>query len=141
VVGALASREATVRHPVAAPVAAGVVGLGAAVVFHVVDPAGGPVVCPFRAATGLACPLCGATRMVHQLAVGDPVRAFKLNALVLALAPVVVWWTYVTLTALLGGPRWRTPTLGRRGAWVLGGVTLAFWLLRNLPPFHGFRAV
>ncbi len=129
-----------VRRPVAAPVVVGALGVGTAVVFHLVDPAGGPAVCPFRAATGLACPLCGATRMVHQLAVLDPVRAFRLNALAFLLAPFVAWWMFVTLTAAIGGPRWRAPALGRRGAWVLLGVAAAFWVLRNLAPFHAFRS-
>jgi hypothetical protein len=134
------TQEPALRRPVAAPVVAGALGVGAAVVFHFVDPAGGPVVCPLRAATGTACPLCGVTRMVHALALGDPVHAFRLNALMLVLAPFVVWWAFVTLTAMLGGPRWRTPSVGRRGAWILLAATLAFWLLRNLPPFHAFRS-
>lgn len=124
----------------AAPVVVGALGLGAAVVFHLVDPAGGPVVCPFRAATGLACPFCGVTRMVHQLAVLDPVRAFRLNALAFVLAPFVAWWAFVTLTAALGGPRWRAPSVSRRGAWILLAATAAFWILRNLPPLHTFRS-
>jgi hypothetical protein len=32
---------------------------------------GGPVLCPFRAATGVPCPLCGATRSVALFAQGD----------------------------------------------------------------------
>jgi hypothetical protein len=141
VAGTVISTESVARRPVVAPVVAGAVGLGAAVVFHVVDPAGGPVLCPLRAATGLACPLCGVTRMVHELAVGDLARAFRLNALAFVLAPFVAWWAFTTLTAMLGGPRWRSPSLGRRGTFALVAVTLAFGVLRNLPPFHAFRSV
>jgi hypothetical protein len=141
VAGTVTSAESGIRRPVAAPVLAGAVGIGAAVVFHFVDPVGGPVLCPLRAATGLACPLCGVTRMVHELAVGDLARAFRLNVLAFVLAPFVVWWAFVALTAMLGGPRWRTPTLGRRGSIVLLVIALAFGVLRNLPPFHAFRSV
>lgn len=141
VAGALTTPKPAVTRPVLAPVVAGALGLGAAAVVHLVDPAGGPVLCPFRAATGLACPLCGATRMVHELTMGDLPRAFRLNALAFVLAPFVAWWAFVTLTAALGGPRWRTVTAGRRGGWVLVTVTVAFWVLRNLPPFHAFRSV
>ncbi|MFS8096069.1 DUF2752 domain-containing protein [Lentzea alba] len=54
--------------------------------------------CPFNWLTGLNCPACGATRMVHALLHGDVVSAFHFNAVLLALGvPLAVWlfarWT------------------------------------------------
>ena len=54
--------------------------------------------CPFNWLTGLNCPGCGATRMVHALLHGDVVSAFHYNAVLLALGvPLAVWlfarWT------------------------------------------------
>ena len=39
----------------------------------------GPVVCPFRAVTGLPCPTCGLTRAAHSLMRGDLGRALAIN--------------------------------------------------------------
>ena len=112
------------------PVVAGAIGLGVCVTAGLVDPTGGPVLCPFLAATGLYCPGCGATRMMHRLMVGDPVGALHLNPLAFVLIPLMAWWSYAGLTAMLGGPRWPTPRFtarqtgaaGRRGARVLGAA-------------------
>ncbi|RDI16535.1 DUF2752 domain-containing protein [Lentzea flaviverrucosa] len=54
--------------------------------------------CPVNWLTGLNCPACGATRMVHALLHGDVVGAFHFNAVLLALGvPLAVWlfarWT------------------------------------------------
>lgn len=132
-----------IRRPVLAPVLAGVIGLGACAVMGLVDPTGGPVLCPFRAATGLACPGCGSTRMLHRLAVGDPLGAFRYNPLAFVFVPLVAWWLFAALTRALGGPRWRTPRFSARATWVLAGVVLAYWVLRNLPipPFDAIRPV
>jgi hypothetical protein len=48
--------------------------------------------CPFKWLTGLNCPGCGATRMVHALLHGDVVGAFHYNAVLLTLGvPLAVW--------------------------------------------------
>ncbi|SDG42741.1 Protein of unknown function [Lentzea fradiae] len=54
--------------------------------------------CPFNWLTGLDCPGCGATRMVHALLHGDIAGAFHYNAVLLTLGvPLAVWlfarWT------------------------------------------------
>ena len=54
--------------------------------------------CPFNWLTGLNCPACGITRMLHALLHGDVVAAFHFNAVMLALGvPLAVWlfsrWT------------------------------------------------
>jgi len=39
--------------------------------------------CPFRTATGVACPSCGTTRAIEALAAGDLVAALSWNPLVI----------------------------------------------------------
>jgi hypothetical protein len=133
--------KAHIRRPIAAPVVVGAAALATCVGFALVDPDGGPVLCPFRAATGLACPGCGSTRMLHRLATGDPAGAFLLNPLAFVMLPLVAWWLFVGFTARLGGPRWRTPQFSAAATWVLAVATVAFWVVRNLPPFHSISSL
>lgn len=113
--------------------ALGAVGVG--ILAAVVDPANGPIVCPFRLATGLDCPLCGATRAVHSFATGHLVRALDHNALVTLVLPLAVLALVVAIVAAMRGRPVRWPTLPR-GAWIaLAVVVSAFWVLRNLAAF------
>jgi hypothetical protein len=120
-------------HPVAAPIAAGAALLGGCVAVALVDPSGGPTVCPFRLVTGLDCPGCGATRAAHRLFTGHLLAAADLNVLALVAIPLLLWGLYVSLTAMLGGPRWRTPALPSGWVRVALVVVIAFWVVRNIP--------
>lgn len=71
--------------------------------------------------------------MLHSLMTGDVGRAARLNPLAFLLVPLMAWWAFAGLTALMGGPRWKTPTFTARQTWILAGVVLAFWVLRNIP--------
>ena len=109
--------------------------VGAGIVAAVVDPTQGPIVCPFRIGTGLDCPLCGATRAVHSLATGHPLRALDHNLLIALAIPVALVALVVALVAAVRGRPIRWPTLPR-GAWIaLAVVVGAFWVLRNLAAF------
>ncbi|GAA4688149.1 DUF2752 domain-containing protein [Nocardioides nanhaiensis] len=75
----------------------GVAAIGVAALLSPATIDDGPVLCPFRAVTGLPCPGCGLTRSWVQLVHGDPAASFAahpfgavLMALVLALAAVVL---------------------------------------------------
>lgn len=46
--------------------------------------------CPLHAATGLSCPACGTTRLTHDVLHGDVAGAWRDNALVLLLSPLLV---------------------------------------------------
>ena len=83
--------------------------------------------------TGLYCPGCGATRMMHRLVVGDPLGALHMNPLAFVFIPLMVWWCFAGLTAMVGGPRWSTPRFTGRQTAALAVAVLAFWILRNIP--------
>jgi hypothetical protein len=101
--------------------------------------------CPFRAAFGVDCPMCGGSRMLGALMHGDVVAAADLNAFGLfVIVPMAVVllitaaWTELGRTARL----WPD---GRRGvvlAIAFGAVLVAWTVLRNLPvdPFLVLRA-
>ena len=90
--------------------------------------------CTLKQLTGLDCPGCGGLRATHQLLHGHVLTAFRLNPLLVALAPFAGAWL---MWAALQGLRRRAfpefPLTPRR-VWLLVVVTLGFGILRNLPP-------
>lgn len=108
-------------------------------------PGSGLPICPLRALTGLDCPICGSTRMLHTLLHGDLAAAARYNAFTLLMLPVLVWAWLVWSLPRLG---FRTPSTGLL-AWRPSGrvlrVGLAAWLIfsvaRNLPwaPFSALH--
>jgi len=98
----------------------------------------GPGLCPFRAITGLDCPLCGSTRAIAQLLDGHLLAALDHNALlVLVVVPLaVVGWVRWAAAAWAG--RW--VTVSNRTVLVLLGLVLAWWALRLAVPWLGSPA-
>ena len=89
----------------------------------------GPVVCPFRLATGLPCPICGATRGVVLASHGDG-GFVEFNAVaVVALLVLVAYGLVAVALALRGAelPRLRGRPLAA-GAVALGAVAWAWTL-------------
>ena len=70
--------------------------------------------CPFRALTGLPCPLCGSTRGVVLASRGDGGFADFNAVTVLALAALAVYGLIALAVALRGG-RLRPPHVSGRG--------------------------
>ncbi|MDE6389999.1 MAG: DUF2752 domain-containing protein [Duncaniella sp.] len=65
--------------------------LAAAAVYYALDPAGGMLPrCPFKAATGLDCPGCGAQRALHACLHGEFAAAYACNPLLAAELPLVL---------------------------------------------------
>lgn len=92
--------------------------------------------CPFLQLTGAYCPGCGGLRSAHAVAHGDLSGAFGANALaVVGYALFAVIWTVWAVRAARG--RAVSLALGRVQLWIVGGVVLAFTVVRNLP-FGGF---
>lgn len=114
-----------------AAVVAGALVAGCAVL-RVVDPAGGPTICPFKAWTGLDCPGCGATRAAHQLLNGHLGAALDLNAVFVLALPLVLWWLARWLLAA-AGVRPHPPRPSPAFLRVAIAVLLVFGVVRNLP--------
>ena len=97
----------------------------------------GPVLCPYRVATGGWCPGCGCTRALGSLVRLDPSAAFQLNPFVfavLAQALVLVGW-------ITAAPDRALAWWGRHDIHVLQanlGLGLAIWATRlaagSIPP-------
>ena len=88
--------------------------------------------CPFRAATGLDCPGCGATRAMYALLSGDPLTAANHNVMLLVALPWLAWayvrWTLVRVGKMIAYPRVRPAA-----AWTITGLVASFALVRNVP--------
>ena len=99
------------------------------------DPAGGDLggpqlVCPFRAATGLPCPLCGSTRAIVLAAHGDGAFVDYNAVAVLALVAAIA----VGLVAALAprGGRWARAVLARPAPVLIAlGVVAWAWTLTH----------
>ena len=107
---------------------------------YAIDPGGGPVLCPFRALTGFACPGCGTTRMLHHLLHGDVTAAFSYNPLTFLLLPVALWLAVGWLRNTFGGPRMSLRPWPAAWGWVATGVLAVYWVVRNVP-VDPFRAL
>ncbi len=98
----------------------------------------GPVLCPFRLATGGYCPACGMTRAVGRLARGDLAGSWRLHPFLLLILGQVALaglaWAVLELRRRRSGVPNRVPVLLRRRAGALqlvnGGLLLALWAIR-----------
>lgn len=87
--------------------------------------------CLFHAFTGLYCPGCGLTRMLHALVHGDIRRAASMNLMVLASLPALgaISLNEATHRRLLSSRV--TGVLYNAKLWI--AVVVLFGVLRNLP--------
>ena len=92
----------------------------------------GPVVCPFRAATGLPCPTCGLLRTTHYVLQGHLGRAFATNPLDALFLVVIIPITLIVWIANAARGFALRVTLSpveRRWAWtVVAALAAANWL-------------
>lgn len=109
-------------------------GIGILTLLALVEPAGQVVFprCWLNEMTGLRCPGCGGTRAVHALLNGDPVRAWRLNPLVVTALPVMAWWSLRGLRGGWTGLWWKDPTTHPVTLTVMGGLIVGFGIGRNL---------
>ena len=122
-----------VRRRLGQPAAVAGVLLAGCVVLRVVDPAGGPTICPFKAWTGLDCPGCGATRAAHQLLNGHLGAALGLNAVFVLALPLVIGWLALWFVRAAGASTLRPPVPSPAVLRVAIAVLIVFGVVRNLP--------
>jgi uncharacterized membrane protein YhdT len=82
--------------------------------------------------TGIECPGCGGLRAAHALLNGDVARAWSLNPLAVALAPVAGWVVLATGLKRHRGVSLPNPFGHRYAIAVLLGITVGFAIARNL---------
>lgn len=99
------------------------------VAYYFIDPAMHKWVpkCPFMLLTGLKCPGCGSQRVLHALAHGQIVEAFRQNAL---LIPAMLY--VLTIIVSRRWPAVHNKITGRVAGWIVFGVIMLFWITRNI---------
>jgi hypothetical protein len=89
-------------------------------------------ICSFRAATGLDCPGCGATRATHALLHGQLVDAWRLNALWVLLSPFAVYAAISEVRLLTFGSALPGNLAHRRSFWLIViAAAMVFFVVRN----------
>ncbi|THB64361.1 MAG: DUF2752 domain-containing protein, partial [Desulfovibrio sp.] len=84
---------------------------------------------------GLHCPGCGAGRGLHRLLHGDIVGLLNANLLVAVLLPIPAYYGSGALLRASVGKGLPRPNMRINLGWLVLGMVLVFWLLRNLPWF------
>lgn len=90
--------------------------------------------CPFKSVTGYECAGCGSQRAVHHLLNLEFKSAFKENPLLVLSIP------YILLGWIIDGSKnpsqrmikMRKTWYGLRATYIVLGIVLSFWVLRNL---------
>lgn len=74
------------------------------------------------------------TRATHALFHGELAAAFRFNPVGLVLLPMALLGVGLELLGWVRGRPmpWRL-NVGVKGAWLVAGVVISFWILRNLP--------
>jgi len=133
---------ASLRSPggrLRAPLLAAAGLLAATAIVAAVDPhqPGHYPLCPFRAVTGLDCPLCGSLRATHDLAHGQLATAASENLLLVLAAPLLAlgWVGWVRRSWRSGG-RSPAPSTSTRTQVLVVAVLVVFMVARNSPWGH-----
>lgn len=127
----------------AAPLAVAAAAAGGCAVVWLADPTvpGGMLpVCPTKTLLGVDCPGCGSLRMIYSLLHLDVLAAVRFNALGVVASVLLVWAYAAWVYGSLAGRRVRSWQHLRWSAPVAVVLTVAWFVLRNLP-FEPFLAL
>jgi hypothetical protein len=83
--------------------------------------------------TGLFCPGCGTLRALHQLVHGRLLTAFWLNPLMVLSVPFFGYVFVSKVMLVRSGRRMWGIVIPVVWIWILLGVIILFWILRNIP--------
>ncbi|QOR72322.1 DUF2752 domain-containing protein [Ruania alkalisoli] len=121
-----------VRRDRVAPTAiGGVLAAGTGLVVLMQPQAGGPVLCPLLALTGLYCPMCGGLRTTAALAHADVAAAWSVNPMLTVLLPLAaVAWAVWMVRSWRGQSPLRIPDAVYPA---LAVAVVVFGVLRNIP--------
>ena len=113
-----------------------------AVLFFILDPDQQAIFprCIFYSFSGYYCPGCGSQRAIHNLLHLNFFGVVQNNILFLpAVLAIIYHYLYSILNRLFN---WRLPNIFymKNTPWIIFGIILLFWLLRNLP-FYPFSVL
>jgi hypothetical protein len=91
--------------------------------------------CPFHAISGLYCPGCGTLRGLHQLLNGNLLKAIGFNPLMALSLPFVGYALHSNTVSGLSRRRLPGVFIPAAWIWMLLGVIVLFWVLRNVPAY------
>lgn len=89
--------------------------------------------CAFRELTGALCPGCGSGRVARALLGLDVAAAWRANPLALLALPALGYALVRETLLAWGVAEWPAPRNRAWVGWTVLAVTVAFWLLRNIP--------
>ncbi|MFA6451550.1 MAG: DUF2752 domain-containing protein [bacterium] len=113
------------------------VGVAGVSILYFFDPASSGLYpqCAFHSLTGLNCPGCGTLRALHQLAHGHFVAALHLNPLMVIALPFLGYCVLSEALFQIGGKRLPIVFKSSVWGWILVGIIIAYWILRNIPAY------
>lgn len=88
--------------------------------------------CPFHLMTGLHCPGCGTIRALAALVHGNPRSAMAYNPLAVTMLPLLLTGYLSLVSEVFSGPSLQAFPRRARATWVLAGMIVVFWVLRNI---------
>lgn len=90
--------------------------------------------CPFKVITGYHCPLCGSQQAIHHLLHWEWSHAIGANLLLVLTLPYIL--AAIIVDALpphhKQAQRWRKWLFGKPTLWIMAGVVILFWIVRNI---------
>lgn len=89
--------------------------------------------CVLYEVTGLYCPGCGGNRGAYYILHGDILKGLKNNLLLLLFIPGFVFASINEIMLLFSGKQFAYPDFNHRVFYILVGIILLYWVLRNLP--------
>lgn len=139
----VSSMESVNRHKKKCLLVATLLAIAGAFLYGMIDPASSHFFprCIFKMVTGYDCPGCGSQRALHALLHGDITSAWRYNAFLVALIPLIILlltgeYLRVFFPSVIPGSRFLNRLYlflsSRSFALTILIITLAWWLLRIL---------